>query len=234
MAILYMIPNTLGVTPVDGVIPVEVQEIIKSVKVFIVEDIRTTRRFLKRVDKAIDIDTLTFYVLNKRTKTREIEEMIKPLAKGQNVGVISEAGCPGVADPGASVVQLAHRKGYRVAPLVGPSSILLAMMASGMNGQSFAFNGYLPMKKPDRIKKIQHLEKRSSQENQSQVFIETPFRNDTMLEDILAVCSSNTQVCVACDITLETEYIKTATVAEWKKNKPSFHKRPAIFIIHKF
>jgi len=234
MAILYMIPNTLGVTPVGGVIPVEVQEIIKSIKVFIVEDIRTTRRFLKRVDKAIDIDTLTFYVLNKRTKTREIEEMIKPLAKGQNVGVISEAGCPGVADPGASVVQLAHRKGYRVAPLVGPSSILLAMMASGMNGQSFAFNGYLPMKKPDRIKKIQHLEKRSSQENQSQVFIETPFRNDTMLEDILAVCSANTQVCVACDITLETEYIKTATVAEWKKNKPSFHKRPAIFIIHKF
>jgi 16S rRNA (cytidine1402-2'-O)-methyltransferase len=229
-----MIPNTLGVTPVGGVIPVEVQEIIKSIKVFIVEDIRTTRRFLKRVDKAIDIDTLTFYVLNKRTKTREIEEMIKPLAKGQNVGVISEAGCPGVADPGASVVQLAHRKGYRVAPLVGPSSILLAMMASGMNGQSFAFNGYLPMKKPDRIKKIQHLEKRSYQENQSQVFIETPFRNDTMLEDILAVCSANTQVCGACDITLETEYIKTATVAEWKKNKPSFHKRPAIFIIHKF
>ncbi|QZT37431.1 SAM-dependent methyltransferase [Halosquirtibacter xylanolyticus] len=234
MATLYMIPNTLGVTPVGGVIPLEVQEIIRSVKVFIVEDIRTTRRFLKRVDKAIDIDTLTFYVLDKRTKSREIEEMIQPLAKGENVGVISEAGCPGVADPGASVVQLAHKKGYRVVPLVGPSSILLAMMASGMNGQSFAFNGYLPMKKPDRVKKILHLEKRSFQEQQSQVFIETPFRNDTMFDDILSTCASNTHICVACDITLESEYIKTATVAEWKKNKPSLHKRPAIFIIHKF
>ncbi|QZE15906.1 SAM-dependent methyltransferase [Halosquirtibacter laminarini] len=234
MATLYMIPNTLGITPVGGVIPLEVQEIIKRVKVFIVEDVRTTRRFLKRVDKAIDIDTLTFYVLNKRTKTKEIEEMIKPLAKGEDVGVISEAGCPGVADPGASVVQLAHKKGYRVEPLVGPSSILLAMMASGMNGQSFAFNGYLPMKKPDRVKRIEQLERRSFQEHQSQVFIETPFRNDTMFEDMLSTCAPQTQICVACDITLESEFIKTASVESWRKNKPSLHKRPTIFIIHKF
>jgi len=229
---LYLIPNTLGDTAVSGVIPADVCLLIKQIKHLIVEDIRTTRRFLKKVDKSIDIDELTFYELNKHTTHQQKSNFLNAIKKGNNMGIISEAGCPGVADPGADIVAAAHQQGIKVVPLVGPSSILLSMMASGMNGQSFAFQGYLPVKSGDRAKAIKHLESLSLRENQTQIFIETPYRNNYMFKDILTNCGPNTKVCVACDITLETEYIQTKTVAQWKGKLPDLHKRPTIFLIH--
>ncbi len=228
---LFMIPNTLGDSKVEGVIPQQVLSMLKTIKYYIVEDIRTTRRFLKKVDKSINIDEITFYELNKRTTPEERGYYLKAAEEGYDIGVISEAGCPGVADPGADVVADAHQKNIKVVPLVGPSSILLSLMASGMNGQSFAFRGYLPVKKNDRIKELKRLEQLSFREKQTQVFIETPYRNNHMMQDILDSCSSKTRVCVACDITLDTEFIKTQTVNRWKKKVPDLHKRPVVFLI---
>ncbi len=230
--LVYLIPTTLGDTDVNTVIPTEVCSIIKTIKYFIVEDLRTARRYLKKVDKAINIDELTFFELNKHTTEKEKSNYLNPTKDGHNIGIISEAGCPGVADPGADIVAAAHFKGIRVMPLVGPSSILLAVMASGMNGQSFAFNGYLPIKAGERSKRIKHLESRSISENQTQIFIEAPFRNNHLLKDILNSCGPKTKVCIACDITLETEFIQTKTVNQWKGQLPELHKRPAIFLIH--
>lgn len=231
---LYLIPTTLGDSPVDNVLPKHVQEIIKSTKVFIVENLRTTRRFLKKVDSTIKIDDLKFFELNKNTDNREFGKFLKPLKEGLDIGVISEAGCPAVADPGADIVDLAHRKGIEVVPLVGPSSILMAVMGSGLSGQSFAFNGYLPREKKERNIALKKLETLSYQNRQTQLFIETPYRNNQMFEAILSNCSSQTKLCVASNISLEQEFIKTKTVAEWKSEKIDLHKQPTIFLIHKF
>ncbi|MGD9557782.1 MAG: SAM-dependent methyltransferase [Mangrovibacterium sp.] len=233
MANLYLIPVPLGDTDLHHVIPCSQEEIIRRISFFVVEDIRTARRFLKKTDKDTDIDRLHFYELNEHTAAADLHSCLEPALSGHDLGLMSEAGCPGVADPGADLVKLAHEKGIRVIPLVGPSSILLAMMASGMNGQNFAFNGYLPVKKEEKLRRIQFLEKRIFQENQSQLFIEAPYRNLQLFDDLLANCSSATRLCIACDLTLDTEFIQTRSIGEWKKQKPDIQKRPAIFILGK-
>ena len=230
---LYLIPNLLGETPVEQVLPAYNHEIIMGIRHFIVEDVRTARRFLKQVDRSIDIDQLTFYTLNKHTKSDEISGMLKPLEEGNSMGVISEAGCPAVADPGADVVAIAQRKGLQVVPLVGPSSIILAVMGSGFNGQSFAFNGYLPIEPDDRIKTLKKLEQRAYTENQTQLFIETPYRNAKMMADILKACRPQTHLCIAAGLTTKDEYIKTHTVKEWAGKLPALEKVPCIFLIYR-
>lgn len=228
---LYLIPNTLGESPIDKNLPPDVVDTIKSIKHFVVENIRSARRFLKKVDKTIEIDELTFFVLDKHTNPNDIPGFLKPINDGYKLGLLSEAGCPGVADPGADVVKLAHEKKIQVIPLVGPSSILLSVMASGLNGQSFAFNGYLPLKKGEVGKFIKRLEDRSIKEKQTQLFIEAPYRNMKLLNELLIACRPQTRLCIACDITLETEYIETKTIAQWKGKQPDINKRPAIFLI---
>lgn len=230
---LYLIPNLLGDTPVEQVLPPYNHEIIMGIRHFIVEDVRTARRFLKLVDRSIDIDQLTFYTLNKHTNPEEVASMLRPLEEGSPIGVISEAGCPAVADPGADVVAIAQRKGLQVIPLVGPSSIILAVMGSGFNGQSFAFNGYLPIEPDERIKTLKKLEQRAYTENQTQLFIETPYRNAKMMADILKACRPQTHLCIAAGLTTKDEYIKTRTVKEWNGHLPSIEKIPCIFLIYK-
>ena len=230
---LYLIPNLLGDTPVEQVLPPYNREIILGIHHFIVEDVRTARRFLKLVDRSIDIDQLTFYTLNKHTNPDEVASMLKPLEEGSPMGVISEAGCPAVADPGADVVAIAQRKGLQVIPLVGPSSIILAVMGSGFNGQSFAFNGYLPIEPDDRIKTLKKLEQRAYTENQTQLFIETPYRNAKMMADILKACRPQTHLCIAAGLTTKDEYIRTRTIKEWGGKLPQLDKIPCIFLIYK-
>jgi 16S rRNA (cytidine1402-2'-O)-methyltransferase len=228
---IYLIPTTLGESDLNYNLPHFTLALLPTIRYYVVENIRTARRFLKLVDTSIDIDELTFYVLDKHTKPEVIATYLSPIEEGHHVGIISEAGCPGVADPGAQVVHLAHKKNIRVIPLVGPSSILLAMMASGLNGQNFAFNGYLPVKKGATSKAIKEFESKSIRENQTQLFIEAPYRNVKLVNDILASCRPSTQLCIACDITLETEYIVTKTIAQWKGKIPDIHKRPTLFIL---
>jgi len=230
---LYLIPTTLGESDPMDVLPQTVKRAIDFIDYYIVENEKTARRFIKAVNAQKVQAELKISLLNKHTEVSEHNAMIKPCLEGINVGLMSEAGCPGVADPGAVIVKIAHEKGIQVVPLVGPSSILLAMMASGMNGQSFAFNGYLPIDKSDKKSALKNFEKMSSDKNQSQIFIETPYRNNKLLEDILSALQPNTHLCIAADITLPTEYIKTLRVADWKKTKVDLHNRPTIFIIHK-
>ena len=230
---LYLLPVTLGDTTIESVLPAYNKEVILQIKHFIVEDVRSARRFLKKVDKNIDIDSLAFYELNKHTSPEDISGYLKPLIAGQSMGVISEAGCPAVADPGADVVAIAQRKNLKVVPLVGPSSIILSVMASGFNGQSFAFYGYLPIEPCERIKMIKHLEQRIYSENQTQLFIETPYRNNKMMEDIIRNCRPQTKLCIAANITCEGEYIKTKTVKEWQGKLPDLSKIPCIFLLYK-
>ncbi len=233
MAKLFLIPVTLGDSEISTVIPQDNREVILSISHFIVENLRTARRFLKKIDRNIDIDSLQFFELNKHTDKNELASFLKPIKGGNHVGLMSEAGCPGVADPGADIVKIAHQQKIQVAPLVGPSSILLAMMASGMNGQNFAFNGYLPIKKGEKTKEIRRLENRIYSENQSQVFIEAPYRNKAVLEDFISACKDQTLLCIACDLTLESEFIQTKPISAWKKKLPDIQKRPAIFILGK-
>jgi 16S rRNA (cytidine1402-2'-O)-methyltransferase len=228
---LYLLPSLLGETAYNEVLPDKNREIIGSLRHFIVEDIRTARRFLKQVDKDIVIEDLTFYELNEHTTVAQIASLLTPLKNGNNVGLMSDAGCPGIADPGADVVAMAHAADIKVVPLVGPSSIFLALMASGMNGQNFAFNGYLPVKSDEKAKKIRDLERRALSDNQCQVFIEAPYRNNKLFDDFLTVCNANTRLCVAADITTATEFIETKSIIHWKKKRPDLHKRPTIFII---
>lgn len=231
---LYLLPVTLGETPIEQVLPPYNREIILQIKHFIVEDIRSARRFLKKVDRSINIDELEFYPMGKHASADMFAEYLKPLQAGHSMGVISEAGCPAVADPGADVVAIAQRKGLRVIPLVGPSSMILAVMASGFNGQSFAFNGYLPIDGGDRVKKIKQLEGRVYAEHQTQLFIETPYRNSKLMEMLLQTCRPQTKICVAAGITCPEEYICTKSVLDWKKTKmPDLSKIPAIFLIYK-
>ena len=230
---LYLIPVTLGDTSIEKVLPSYNKEIILGIKHFIVEDVRAARRFLKKVERSINIDELSFYTLNKHTSAEEISGYLKPLLGGESMGVISEAGCPAVADPGADVVAIAQRKNLKVVPLVGPSSIILSVMGSGFNGQSFAFHGYLPIDPSERIKRIKVLEQRIYSENQTQLFIETPYRNNKMMEDIVKNCRPQTKLCIAANITCEDEYIKTKTVKEWQGKLPDLSKIPCIFLIYK-
>ncbi len=233
-AALYLIPVTLGETEIGQVLPPYNHDVIVGIKHFIVENIRSARRFLKKTEKAIDIDQLTFYELNRHTDRKFIGEYLEPLKKGQPVGIISEAGCPAIADPGADVVAIAQQRGYKVVPLVGPSSIIMSVMASGFNGQSFAFNGYLPVEVPQRIKALKKLEQKVQNENQTQLFIETPYRNAKMIETILNTLNPKTKLCIAAGITCPEEYIKTLPVADWKKQKlPELGKIPAIFLLGK-
>ncbi len=231
MAKLYLIPTILSDGDWQNVLPAQIHPILTNTKYFIVENIRTARRFLKQVNREINIDECTFFELNKRTRSSELPQFLKPLTQGFDVGVISEAGCPGVADPGADVVKIAHQKGFQVVPIVGPSSILLALMASGLNGQNFAFNGYLPVKPNERVKEIANLEKRIKNNRQTQMFIETPYRNNHIIADLLKTCSPTTLLCIAANITGENEFIATKTIQEWKKNVPDLHKQPVIFLI---
>ena len=230
---LYLIPVTLGDTAIEKVLPAYNKEIILGIKHFIVEDIRSARRFLKKVERSINIDELTFYPLNKHTSAEAISGYLKPLQAGESMGVISEAGCPAVADPGADVVAIAQRKNLKVIPLVGPSSIILSIMGSGFNGQSFAFHGYLPIDPNERAKRIKTLEQRVYAEDQTQLFIETPYRNNKMMEDIVKNCRPQTKLCIAANITCEGEYIKTKTIKEWQGKLPDLSKIPCIFLIYK-
>ncbi|MBN2613217.1 MAG: SAM-dependent methyltransferase [Bacteroidales bacterium] len=229
---LYLIPSTLGDTPADHVIPEHVIRIINGTDIYIVENERSARRFLIKAGLKKPVDQVTFFELNKHTKTEEAEVFFQSVTT-EDIGIISEAGVPCIADPGAAIVSLAHKRGRKVVPLVGPSSVLMAMMASGLNGQNFAFNGYLPVKQHERINRIKELENRSYREKQAQLFIEAPYRNNQLLNDILDTCQGETLLCIAVDISLETEMIETRPVKLWKTKKPELHKRPAIFIIQK-
>ncbi|MFA6938100.1 MAG: SAM-dependent methyltransferase [Treponema sp.] len=231
---LYLIPVTLGETEVTQVLPSYNHDIIVNIKYFIVENIRSARRFLKKVDKDIDIGTLTFYELNEHTDLLTIGNYLNPLSSGKPMGVISEAGCPAVADPGAAVVEMAQKKSLRVIPLVGPSSIIMSVMASGFNGQSFAFNGYLPVKPGERSEKIRQLENKAQKEKQTQLFIEAPYRNIQMFQTLLSTCKSDTLLCLASGITCKEEFIHTHTILEWKKLPvPEINKIPSIFLIYR-
>lgn len=228
---LYLIPNVLGENTIEQVIPHGVSTIVSGLDHFIVENVRTARRYIRKLDPQKPIDPLTFYTLNKHTSREEMEEMTAPLKEGTDMGLMSEAGAPGIADPGEEIVRIAQRHLIRVIPMTGPSSILLALMGSGLNGESFAFNGYLPIKSGDRIKKIRALEKKSRYEGQTQIFMETPYRNDKLLSDILFHCKEDTLLCIASEITTEREMIRTQSIRDWKEKTPGLHKKPAIFIL---
>ncbi len=228
---LYLVPNLLSQNDWQKSLPSNIINVLSETRFFIVENIRTARRFMKKVNKDIDIDSLTFFELNKHTSPGEIPSFLKPLEKEEDVALISEAGCPGVADPGAEIVKLAHQKGIQVEPMVGPSSIILALMASGFNGQNFTFNGYLPVKSDERVRALNLIEKKAKNEKQTQIFIETPYRNNQLLKDILKTCSNASKLCIAANLTGENEYIKTMTIGEWKEGIPNLHKQPAIFLI---
>jgi 16S rRNA (cytidine1402-2'-O)-methyltransferase len=230
---LYLVPNTLGNPDTSMTIPGGIAKLVNSIEVYIVEDLRNARRYLKNLNRETNIDRLTFYELNQHTPVEEIPSFLEPADLGKDIAVLSEAGVPGVADPGAAVVRIAHEKGIRVIPLTGPSSILLSLMASGLNGQAFCFHGYLPVKRPDRIRKIREIEQVALRSGETQLFIEAPYRNDAMLSDILENCRPSTLLCIAADITLESEFIFTRSMAAWKNKKPALHKRPVIFLLGK-
>ena len=230
---IYMLPTPIGDRPVYDVLPEYNRAVMARLDYFIVENTRSARRFLSKAGIARPSDTLECRELNEHTVAgREVEELVKPLVEGRSAGVVSEAGVPGVADPGALGVEACHRHGIRVVPLVGPASVILAVMASGLNGQSFAFNGYLPVKPPERARAIRTLERRATGERQSQVFIEAPYRNAKLLGQLLEVCAPDTRLTLAVDITSPQEYIRTLTVREWRSALlPEMDKRPAIFIL---
>lgn len=230
---LYLIPVDISQALLSDVMPQANYDIIKGLRHFIVENVRTARRFLKRMDPLADIGSITFYELNRHTLEEQISGYLEPLRQGEPVGIMSEAGCPAVADPGAACVCIAQREGLRVIPLVGPSSILMSLMASGMNGQGFSFNGYLPIRQHERAKALVNLERRSMNLDMTQIFIETPYRNNVLLKLMTEVLKPDTLICVACDITdPDKEEIVTRTVAQWKNKKFDYDKRPAIFLLY--
>ena len=229
---LYLIPTTLGDNNPLEVLPMSVKKVIEELSTFIVENEKTARRFIKKITPNKPQPSLKIKLIDKYVDPVEVNSYLDICMQGESVGLMSEAGVPAIADPGADVVKLAHSKGVKVIPMVGPSSILMAMMASGMNGQGFAFNGYLPIDKGERKREIKKYERVSREQNQSQIFIETPYRNGKLLDELRASLSPKTRLCIAANITMPDEYIKTFTVAEWKKQKPELHKIPTIFIIH--
>ena len=228
---VFLIPNTLGDSSPSEVLPQKVFEIIQELDHFIVENIRNARRFIIKCGYSKSIENIRFYELNKHTRPEDISGYLDVCNIHINIGIISEAGVPGVADPGADIVSIAHQKNIEVIPLVGPSSILMSIMASGLNGQNFVFHGYLPIKGHERLKKLKEIENSVIRLNQTQIFIETPYRNNQLLDDILKTSSKDLKLCIATDISLPTEFIKTMRIADWKKKKPDLHKRPSIFLI---
>jgi len=230
---LYMIPSTLGKTASNNSLPEHTLEIIRKLDVFAVENIQSAVKFLQWVGNTIPEYKIDFYQLNKKTPEQEIFSFLKPLKSGRDMGVLSEAGAPGIADPGSILVKMAHKNGIRVVPLIGPSSILLAMMASGFNGQSFSFHGYLPIDHKARKQTIVQLEGESRRHDRTQIFMEAPYRNNEMLKSILDSCRPETRLCIATDITLDSEFIEAKEIGEWSKKKvPDLHKRPTIFILY--
>lgn len=230
---LYLIPTTLGETEPLEVMPLSVKKVVEQIDYYIVENEKSARRFIKKITPKKSQPSLTIKLLDKYAVEEETQTYLDVCSQGFNVGLLSEAGVPAIADPGASIVKLAHQKHIQVVPLVGPSSILMAMMSSGLNGQNFAFNGYLPIDKGERKRAIKDLERLSLDKNQAQIFIETPYRNEKMLTDLKAILSPSTSLCIAADITLPSEYIKTLSIKDWKHQQPDLHKKPAIFIIQK-
>jgi 16S rRNA (cytidine1402-2'-O)-methyltransferase len=229
---LYLIPVTLGDDMVQHVIPDYVLNVARNLETFVVESEKSARHFLSTIKTLKPVRELNLHLLNEHTDMKVLPDLLAPLLAGQNVGLMSDAGCPAVADPGAQLVQLAHKKGIRVVPMVGPSSILLSLMASGLNGQQFAFLGYLPVEKLQRNQKLKEIEKRSASHKETQLFIETPYRNQAMMDAILQICHAQTQLCIACDVSLESEMIVTKSIASWKTSPPiDIHKRPCLFLI---
>jgi 16S rRNA (cytidine1402-2'-O)-methyltransferase len=231
--IVYLFPVNLADSPLEQVLPSYNLVLINAIRHFIVEDVRTARRFLKQVNKEFDIDGCTFYTLNQHTTAEALSDYLQVVLKGENLGLLSEAGCPAIADPGADIVRIAQEKNIKVVPLVGPSSILLALMGSGFNGQRFAFEGYLPVEKDERIRAIKRLETRSYSEDTTEIFIETPYRNARIMEDLVGSLKPQTRICVALDLTGPGEFIRTLRASEWKKNVPALPKTPCIFLIYK-
>lgn len=230
---LYMVPTTLGGEQVNDVIPQSVQQLVSELRYFIVEDIKSARRYLRRVDRNFPIDESMFFELNKRTELKDLSRFMKPAVEGHNIGVISEAGCPGIADPGAEVVALAHEMGIRVAPLVGPSSILLALMGSGFSGQEFTFHGYLPKDRKDRIRRLKDFEADTRRTGYTHIFMDTPFRNMNVLDDLLNELSDTTMLCIASNITLPDESVWSMSVEQWREKAYDLAKKPTLFLIGK-
>lgn len=228
---LYLIPTTIAEDTQASVIPSQVRNALPSIQHFLAEEIRTARRYLSSLKVYESIEPLHFQVLDKKTKLSELKEFFKPIDEGKNIGVLSESGCPGVADPGALAVQYAHQHGITVVPLVGPSSLLLALMGSGLNGQRFAFHGYLPIDAKDRQQAIRELEKESKQKNQTQLFIETPYRNQPVFNDLIKTLAPSTQLCIAYDVTGTAEILKTKSVSDWKKEALALDKLPCVFLL---
>lgn len=232
---LYLIPTLLGVTKAEQVIPQGTLEIVRNIRFFVVENVRTARRMLSKMNMPCPIDELTFVELDKHDKSNNPDLMtyLGEALNGNDIGLMSEAGTPCVADPGALIVELAHQAGIKVVPLTGPNAMILALMASGFNGQSFSFHGYLPIKSQERVIAIRNLERRSAANNETQMFIETPFRNNAMIEEIIKTCHNNTMLCVACNITTAEEEIVSKPISEWKKIKKDWNKKPAVFLIYR-
>lgn len=227
---IYLIPVTLGGEDYLKVIPEKVITLTKQLRCFIVEDIRSARRYLRLIDKQFPIDDSVFFELNEHTGNNDISHYLEPVLKGIDIGLMSEAGLPGIADPGALIVALAHKKGIRVSPLSGPSSIILALISSGLNGQNFTFNGYLPVKPAERSARLKELEKNAS-DGCAQIFMETPYRNQKLLDTIINVCNENTRLCIASDVTLDSEVIRTLTITEWKRNLPAINDKLVVFVL---
>ena len=230
---LYLIPSLLGESPVAKVIPAFNMNIIRTLRYFIVEELRTARRFLKQIYPDIDINSIQFLINNEHSTGHDQSLCIEPLLSGSDTGLLSEAGMPCVADPGAEIVKLAHDHNIKVVPLIGASSLLLSLMASGFNGQNFVFHGYLPIDKISRIKKIREIEKSVYTNNQTQIFIEAPYRNIQLFQAIIESCSENTRLCIATDLTMESEVIKIQTIRNWKGKQPEIHKKPTVFLLYK-
>ncbi|SMD42431.1 16S rRNA (cytidine1402-2'-O)-methyltransferase [Aquiflexum balticum DSM 16537] len=229
---LYLIPTVLAENSAEKIINLGTREIVKNTKYYLVENVRTARRFISSLKLGITIEDLQFEILDKKTKPAELERIMKPLFAGVDVGVMSEAGCPGIADPGSAAVAYAHEKKIQVVPLTGPSSMFLALMGSGFNGQSFAFHGYLPIEKQDRINAIKQLEGESARHNKTQIFMETPFRNNHLFEDLKSTLSPQTKLCIAKNLTGSDEFIQTKTIQDWRKTKLDLHKVPVVFILY--
>lgn len=231
---LYLIPTTLGEgSDLSAVLPEQARRLAGTLRTFVTEHPKTARQFLKQTGTAVALQEIRMSTLDEHTRKEELEGLLQPLLDGEDVGLLSEAGCPAVADPGANLVRLAHARGIRVVPLVGPSSILLALMGSGLNGQSFAFLGYLPAEKAERIRKIQEIEQHSLRLNQTQIFIETPYRNQQLLHDLVTSCATETELCIATDLTLASENISTKSIAEWKRKLPDCDKHPTVFVLYR-
>jgi len=232
MPTIYLIPTLLADETAQQVLPPAIQEVIHKTDAYFVENVRSARRFITGLKTGRVIDETTFFDLDKDTPPADTRRQIQELTeRKRNAGVLSEAGCPGVADPGAVIVGMAHSLGWRVEPLVGPSSILLALMASGMSGQSFVFHGYLPIERQDRARAVRHLEKEAQQRQQTQIFMETPYRNDALFAEVLANCQPNTRLCVACNLTAPDAFVRTLTVREWKAQVPDLRKKPTVFLL---